>query len=140
VKISESYGNEEERKKFHDGIKKAAEEAKEAYTTDTPPSTAYSIWGHDHVGGISSAYAKTVFLEKGRQEWVWSTALPAEKCAPANRGTARPCRPARRPGHEVQRLVDHVGGAVQAHSSRCPSALTVHLRETGRKARTAQLF
>jgi hypothetical protein len=73
VKIAESYGDEEERKKIRDGIKKAVEEAAEAYATATPPATAYALWGHDHVGGISSAYAKTVFLETNDQEWVWST-------------------------------------------------------------------
>ena len=51
----------------------AVEDAEDAYATSTPPATAYAIWGHDHIGGISSAYAKTVFLEANDQEWVWST-------------------------------------------------------------------
>lgn len=73
VEIADSYGNEEERQKIHDGIKKAVEEAEQAYVTSMPPSTAYSIWGHDHIGGISSAYSKVVFLEDDDQEWVWWT-------------------------------------------------------------------
>jgi hypothetical protein len=73
VQIADSYGNEDERQKIRDGIKKAVEDAEDAYATSTPPATAYAIWGHDHIGGISSAYAKTVFLEANDQEWVWST-------------------------------------------------------------------
>jgi hypothetical protein len=73
VKISDSYGNEDDRKKIRDGIKKSVEEAEQTYMTDTPPATAYALWGHDHIGGISSAYAKSVFLETNDQEWVWWT-------------------------------------------------------------------
>lgn len=73
VKIADSYGSEEDRKKISAGIKKAVEEAAEAYMTDTPPATAYALWGHDHIGGIASGYAKTVFLEANDQEWVWTT-------------------------------------------------------------------
>jgi hypothetical protein len=73
VKISDSYGNEDDRKKIRDGIKKSVEEAEQTYMIDTPPATAYALWGHDHIGGISSAYAKSVFLEANDQEWVWWT-------------------------------------------------------------------
>jgi hypothetical protein len=73
VKIDDSYGSEDDRKKIHDGIKKSVEEAKDAYATSTPPATAYAIWGHDHIGGISSGYAKTVFLKARDQDWVWTT-------------------------------------------------------------------
>ncbi|MEJ8566029.1 hypothetical protein [Elongatibacter sediminis] len=73
VVVDDAYGNEDDRDKIRTGIRKAVEEASEAYATSTPPSTAYSIWGHDHIGGFSSAYAKSVFLEESRQEWVWWT-------------------------------------------------------------------
>jgi hypothetical protein len=73
VIVSDSYGNEDDRTKIRNGIRKAVEENQEAYATSTPPSTAYSLWGHDHIGGYSSAYAKSVFLEENRQEFVWWT-------------------------------------------------------------------
>lgn len=73
VRIGENYGNEEERKKITEGITNAVESQENAYATSTPPSTAYSIWRDDHIGGISSGYAKVVFLEANDQEWVWST-------------------------------------------------------------------
>jgi hypothetical protein len=73
VVISDSYGDDESRKKISDGIKEAVESEEEAYVTGTPPATAYSIWRDDSIGGISTAYAKTVFLEKNSQDWVWST-------------------------------------------------------------------
>jgi hypothetical protein len=73
VEIADSYGTEEDRKTLREGIKNSVESEASAYATSTPPATAYSLWGHDHVGGISSAYAKTVFLEESSQEWVWST-------------------------------------------------------------------
>jgi hypothetical protein len=73
VKISDSYGNAEDRKKISDGIRESVASEESAYVTSTPPSTAYSIWRDDAIGGISSAYAKSVFLEKNDQEWVWST-------------------------------------------------------------------
>lgn len=73
VRSADSYGNEEERQKISQGIKDSVEKAESAYATSTPPATAYAIWGHDHIGGISSGYAKTVFLEANDQEWVWET-------------------------------------------------------------------
>jgi len=73
VKISENYGNEDERKKITQGIQKSVESDQNAYATATPPSTAYSIWRDDHLGGNSSAYAKVVFLQDNDQEWVWWT-------------------------------------------------------------------
>ena len=73
VKIDDSYGSEDDRKKIHDGIKKSVEEAEDAYATSTPPATAYAIWGHDHIGGISSGYAKAIFLTAHDQDWVWTT-------------------------------------------------------------------
>lgn len=73
VVVSESYGNEDDRTAIRDGIRTAVEDNPDAYATSTPPSTAYALWGHDHIGGYSSAYAKSVFLEQNRQEWVWWT-------------------------------------------------------------------
>jgi hypothetical protein len=73
VEIADSYGTGEDREKLREGIKNSVESEASAYATSTPPATAYSIWGHDHVGGIASAYAKTVFLEQSGQDWVWST-------------------------------------------------------------------
>ncbi len=73
VTIAESYGDDESRKKISAGIKQAVESQDSAYVTTTPPSTAYSLWRDDAIGGIASAYAKSVFLEKNKQDWVWST-------------------------------------------------------------------
>lgn len=73
VTIADSYGDDETRKKIADGIRAAVQSESNAYTADTPPSTAYAIWREDHIGGISSGYAKSVFLENSGQEWVWST-------------------------------------------------------------------
>lgn len=73
VTIADSYGDDETRKKIADGIRAAVHSESNAYTADTPPSTAYAIWREDHIGGISSGYAKSVFLENSGQEWVWST-------------------------------------------------------------------
>ena len=83
VTIDDSYGSEDDRKKIHDGIKKSVEEAEVAYATSTPPATAYAIWGHDHIGGISSGYAKTIFLTAHDQDWVWTT----EPMSSAAKGT-----------------------------------------------------
>ncbi len=73
VIIANSYGDEDSRKKITDGIRAAVESQEPAYVTSTPPATAYSLWRDDAVGGISSAYAKSVFLEENKQDWVWST-------------------------------------------------------------------
>jgi hypothetical protein len=73
VSIANSYGDADSRKKISDGIRAAVESQESAYVTSTPPSTAYAIWRDDAIGGISSAYAKSVFLEKNKQDWVWTT-------------------------------------------------------------------
>lgn len=73
VTIADSYGDDETRKKITDGLRATIRSGSHAYTADTPPSTAYAIWWDDHIGGIASGYAKSVFLENGGQEWVWST-------------------------------------------------------------------
>ena len=73
VTVADSYGDAESRAKISAGIRKAVESTGDSYVADTPPSTAYAIWRHDHIGGISSGYADTVFLEQNNQDWVWST-------------------------------------------------------------------
>jgi hypothetical protein len=73
VSIANSYGDDDSRKKISEGIKAAVESQEPAYVTSTPPATAYSLWRDDAIGGISSAYAKSVFLETNKQEWVWTT-------------------------------------------------------------------
>lgn len=73
VTVADSYGDDESREEITAGIRAAVQSENNAYATATPPSTAYAIWREDHVGGISSGYAKSVFLQKNSQEWVWST-------------------------------------------------------------------
>lgn len=73
VIIADSYGDDESRAKISAGIRQAVESKRSTYAADTPPSTAYAIWRRDHIGGISSGYADTVFLEQNGQDWVWST-------------------------------------------------------------------
>lgn len=73
VEVGENYGDEEARKRITEGIRNSVESEEIAYVTSTPPSTAYSIWRVDVIGGISSGYAKVVFLEGNDQEWMWST-------------------------------------------------------------------
>jgi hypothetical protein len=73
VRVAGSYGNAEERQTISQGIRDSVERAEDAYATSTPPATAYAIWGHDHIGGISSGYAKTVFLKDAGHDWAWET-------------------------------------------------------------------
>jgi hypothetical protein len=73
AEVADSYGDDDSRKKITEGIRAAVASESNAYATTTPPATAYAIWRDDHIGGISSAYAKTVFLEDKGQDWVWST-------------------------------------------------------------------
>jgi hypothetical protein len=73
VMAADSYGDDDSRKKIADGIKAAVESRDNTYQASTPPATAYALWRDDAVGGNSSAYAKSVFLENNQQDWVWTT-------------------------------------------------------------------
>jgi hypothetical protein len=71
--VSESYGDEEDREQIVDAIQNDVAADGDTFSTSTPPATAYAIWRADAIGGIASAYAKTVFLKDRGQDWVWST-------------------------------------------------------------------
>lgn len=72
--VADSYGSEEDRAAIVKAIQDDVNSPESAYQTGTPPATAFAIWRDDHVGGNASAYAKTVFLKRGDNDWVWSTA------------------------------------------------------------------
>lgn len=82
IKIADSYGDEVERKVITDAINeelfKKADDTKEGnekkYGLSHPPASAIALYEQNHIGGFTSAFAKTIIKKKdGSSDVVWST-------------------------------------------------------------------
>lgn len=83
IKIADSYGDEKERKEIIESIKNELakkentdEQKKDSiqYSLKHPPASAIALYEENHIGGFTSAFAKSSFKKSdGSTEVVWST-------------------------------------------------------------------
>lgn len=73
VEVADSYGDEEKRGQIVRGMEETLAAGEDTYMLGMSPSTVFALWGHDHVGGHASAFARTIMATGEGTDFVWST-------------------------------------------------------------------